>query len=159
MSQASTSQTAAGGSKGSGAVNENAALKAYEKKVKEDVRMMHENLHEMLKLLKIDDDRTLKSNEELGMNKCGQAQIDQFELQIRATNIVKSTESLTKIVSDLKDLIILNDFKSINAQITSQCLFLKGKQNEIDEQLTNVKDVLFKMLHDLQHEYYTSHYK
>jgi hypothetical protein len=41
-------------------LNENQTLKTYEKKVKEDIRLMHENLHEMLKLLKIDDDKTLK---------------------------------------------------------------------------------------------------
>ena len=42
------------------ATNENLTLKAYEKKVKEDMRLMHENLHEMLKLLKIEDDKVLK---------------------------------------------------------------------------------------------------
>ena len=41
-------------------VSENLTLKNYEKRVKEDVRLIHENLHEMLKLLKIDDDKTLK---------------------------------------------------------------------------------------------------
>ena len=93
------------------------------------------------------------------MNKTSQAQIDLFELQIRTSNIVKSTESLSKIVSDLKDLTILNDFKSINSQITNQCHFLKKKEHEIDNQLMGVKDVLYKLLHDLQHEYYTSNYK
>ena len=42
------------------ALNENVTLKAYEKKVKEDVRLMHENLYEMLKLLKMEDDKVLK---------------------------------------------------------------------------------------------------
>ncbi len=88
-----------------------------------------------------------------------QTQIDLYELQIRTSNIVKSTESLSKIVSDLKDLTILNDFKSINSQITNQCAFFKKKESEIDIQLVNVKDVLFKMLNDLQHEYYSSNYK
>ncbi len=40
--------------------NENVILKAYEKKVKEDVRLVNENLHEMLKLLKMEDDKILK---------------------------------------------------------------------------------------------------
>ena len=40
--------------------NENLTLKAYEKKVKEDVRLINENLHELLKLFKIEDDRTMK---------------------------------------------------------------------------------------------------
>lgn len=40
--------------------NENLTLKAYEKKVKEDVRLINDNLSELLKLFKIEDDRTLK---------------------------------------------------------------------------------------------------
>ena len=88
-----------------------------------------------------------------------QSEIDAFEIEIRTCNIVKSMESLTKIVSDLKDLTILNDFKSINGQITNQCNNLKGKEFEIDKQLINTKDSLVKVLRDLQHEYYYSNYK
>jgi len=89
----------------------------------------------------------------------GQAQIDQFEIQIRSANIVKSIESLSRIVSDLKDLTILNDFKSINAQIMNQCNFLKLRETEIEGHLTMTKDNLFKMLYSLQQEYYSSNYK
>ena len=40
--------------------SENLTLKSYEKKVKEDIRLIHENLHEMLKLVKIEDERTMR---------------------------------------------------------------------------------------------------
>lgn len=43
-------------------INENATLKIYEKKVKEDVKLIHENLHEMLKLIKLDDDKSSRVN-------------------------------------------------------------------------------------------------
>lgn len=89
----------------------------------------------------------------------GQAQIDQFEIQIRTANIVKSTESLSRVVSELKDLTILNDFKSINLQIMNQCMFLKFKENEIEQQLTMAKDNLYKISYSLQQEYYSSNYK
>jgi hypothetical protein len=100
-----------------------------------------------------------KSSDDFGLNKMSQGQIDSFEIQIRTSNIVRSIESLTKIVSDLKDLTILNDFKSINAQITNQCALLKSKENEIDRQLTLSKDNLYKLLYNLQQEYYSSNYK
>ncbi|RNA30361.1 mediator of RNA polymerase II transcription subunit 22 isoform X2 [Brachionus plicatilis] len=138
-------------------INENVILKNYEKKVKEEVRLINENLFEMLKLLKIDD--SSKIYDDLGLNKGSQAEIDSFEIEIRSSNLVKSTESLSKIVSDLKDLTILNDFKSINSQITSHCQFLRMNENDIDIQLRMAKDVLFKLLQDLQNEYYTSRYK
>ena len=53
-----TGQSAQGAS--GKALSENLTLKAYEKRVKEDIRLIQENLLEMLKLLKIDDDKTLK---------------------------------------------------------------------------------------------------
>ena len=40
--------------------NENLTLKAYEKKVKDDIRLINENLFDMMKLFKIEDDRTVK---------------------------------------------------------------------------------------------------
>lgn len=159
---------------------ENLTLKAYEKTVKEDVASIQNNLYEMLKLLKIDDDknirvrvdrwnsfcakqfstaRLLKTNEEQGLSKMSQADMDSFEIEIRTSNIVKAAESLSKVVSDLKDLTILNDFKSINTQITSQCAFLKVKEHEIDRTLLMTRDVLAKVLIDLQHEYCMSNYK
>ena len=73
--------------------------------------------------------------------------------------MVKSTESLSKTISDLKDLTILNDFKSLNSQITNQCNFFKQKEYEIDRQLVIIKDILVKLLSDLQTEYYSSLYK
>jgi hypothetical protein len=42
--------------------SENLTLKTYEKKVKEDIRLIHENLNEMLKLVKIEDERTMRVN-------------------------------------------------------------------------------------------------
>ena len=45
---------------GNKALNENLVLKSYEKNVKQDIRLIHENLYEMLKLLKIEDDKLLK---------------------------------------------------------------------------------------------------
>jgi hypothetical protein len=94
--------------------------------------------------------------DDYNISKISQADMDSFEIQIRTSNIIKSAESLSKIISDLKDLTILNDFKSLNAQITNQCAILKKNELEIDMHLTKKKDLMVKLLHDLQHEYYTS---
>lgn len=101
----------------------------------------------------------MQMQEEFGLNRMSQSSIDSFEIQIRVANILKSTESLGKIVSDLKDMTILNDFKSINQQITNQCNFFKSKEFEIDRQLTLAKDGLVKLLNDLEQQYYSSNFK
>ena len=56
--QASSNSAAATAS--NKALNENLILKSYEKKVKEDIRLINDNLLEMIKLLKIETDSTLK---------------------------------------------------------------------------------------------------
>ena len=48
---------------GNNATSENLTIKAYEKKVREDIRLIHENLFELLKLFKVEDDKTLKVKE------------------------------------------------------------------------------------------------
>jgi hypothetical protein len=62
-------------------------------------------------------------------------------------------------VSDLKDLTILNDFKSLNAQLATQTNIMKQQEAEMDKHLVLVKSSLIKILYELQHEYYTSNYK
>ena len=47
------SRAAAGGTP----QDDNAVLKTYEKKVREDVRSVFENMHEMLKLFKVEDEK------------------------------------------------------------------------------------------------------
>lgn len=49
-----------GAQQSSKAVSENLTLKLYEKKVREDVKLIHDHLHEILKLVKIDDEKTSK---------------------------------------------------------------------------------------------------
>jgi mediator of RNA polymerase II transcription subunit 22 len=130
---------------------QNLILKSYEKKVKEDIGSVYDNLTEILKLVKSDDEN--------GLAKMTQNELDTYQIEIRTSNIIKATESLTKIVSDLKDLVILNDFKSINSQITSQCVYFKQREDEIDKTLTSFKDNLIPMVNELQQEYYSSNYK
>lgn len=42
-----------------------------------------------------------------------------YEISVRSSNIVRAAESLSKLVSDLKETLILNDLSSIN-EVTSR---------------------------------------
>ena len=132
-------------------LNTNSTLKTYEKKVKEDVAVIYDNLYEMLKILKSDDEN--------GLSKMCQTEVDSYQFEIRTSNMTKATESLSKTVSDLKDLVILNDFKSINSQIATQSLFFKQKENEIDKNLNALKESIIPLVQELQQEYYLSNFK
>lgn len=64
------------------------------------------------------------------------------EVVVRAANIVRAAEALSKLASDLKEMLILNDFSSIN-EITSQRTEELGKMSaeqkrELEELYANM---------------------
>lgn len=67
-------------------------------------------LLEIIKLAKGEHDTQLSR-----MTLCEQ---DTYEMHVRAANMVRAGESLMKLVSDIKQYLILNDFPSVNEAIT-----------------------------------------
>lgn len=104
-----------------------ALLKSYRTRLKDDVKSMLENFEgtiivryffytkfyinflEIIKLAKGEHDTQLSR-----MTQCEQ---DTYEMHVRAANMVRAGESLMKLVSDIKQYLILNDFPSVNEAI------------------------------------------
>ena len=59
-----------------------------------------------------------KGDFESQLNRMTQCEQDTYEMHVRASNIVRSGESLVKLISDIKQYLILNDFPSVNEAIT-----------------------------------------
>ena len=72
---------------------------------------------------------------------------------------VRAAESLLKLVSDIKQFLILNDFPSVNEAITHHSQLCKQAQAKIDTQLLAVRDDMATELFELEEEYYSSVYK
>lgn len=72
---------------------------------------------------------------------------------------VRAGESLMKLVSDLKQFLILNDFPSVNDAISLQNQHLRSLQEECDKKLTSLRDEIAIDLYELEEEYYSSRYK
>ncbi|XP_059616243.1 mediator of RNA polymerase II transcription subunit 22-like [Phlebotomus argentipes] len=128
-----------------------ALLKSYNTRLKDDVKSMQENFEEILKLAKGENDSQL--------SKITQCEQDTYEMQVRAANIVRAGESLMKLVSDIKQYLILNDFHSVNEAITTNSQFYRSTQADCDKKLMNLRDDMAADLYDLEEEYYTSVYK
>ncbi|CAG5041904.1 unnamed protein product [Parnassius apollo] len=131
--------------------NKEALLKSYTTRLKEDVKSMLENFEEIIKLAKGENDSQL--------NRMTQIEQDTFEMQVRAANIVRAGESLMKLVSDIKQYLILNDFPSVNEAITQNSKLFRTKQQECDQKLMSLRDDIAADLYDLEDEYFTSIYK
>lgn len=72
---------------------------------------------------------------------------------------VRAGESLMKLVSDIKQYLILNDFHSVNDAITANSQLFRSKQLECDKKLMNLREAAAIDLYDLEEEYYTSEFK
>ena len=64
-----------------------------------------------------------------------------------------------KLVSDVKQYLILNDFPSVNEAITQNSELFKTKSIEADLKLMTLRDEMAADLFELEEDYYSSIYK
>ena len=76
-----------------------------------------------------------------------------------ASTQVRAGESLMKLVSDLKQFLILNDFPSVNEAIDQRNQQLRALREECDRKLVALRDEVSIDLYELEEEYYSSRYK
>lgn len=72
---------------------------------------------------------------------------------------VRAAESLMKLVSDIKQYLILNDFHSVNEAITNNSQLFRQTQADCDKKLMNLREAAAIDLYDMEEEYYTSEFK
>ncbi|XP_065215209.1 mediator of RNA polymerase II transcription subunit 22-like [Planococcus citri] len=128
-----------------------ALLKSYNSRLKGDVKSMLDNFEDIAKLCKTEHD--------IQISRMTQCELDAYEMQVRSANMVRAAESLLKLVSDIKQYLILNDFPSVNEAITQNSKVFRAKQAECDQKLMNLRDDMAADVHDLEEDYYTSNYK
>ncbi|KAM5146641.1 mediator of RNA polymerase II transcription subunit 22 isoform 3-T3 [Mantella aurantiaca] len=78
--------------------------------------------------------------------------------EIIKTARVRAGESLMRLVSDLKQYLILNDFPSVNEAINQRNQQLRNLQDECDKKLISLRDEIAIDLYELEEEYYSSSY-
>ncbi|XP_028570202.1 mediator of RNA polymerase II transcription subunit 22 isoform X2 [Podarcis muralis] len=123
-------------------------LQSYNKRLKDDIKSIMDNFTEIVKTAKIE--------EETQVSRATQGEQDNYEMQVRAANIVRAGESLMKLVSDLKQFLILNDFPSVNEAINQRNQQLRSLQEECDKKLIALRDEISIDLYELEEEYYSS---
>lgn len=94
--------------------------------------------------------RLAKGENETQFSKMTQCEQDTYEMQVRASNIVRAGESLMKLVSDIKQYLILNDFHSVNEAICSSSQLYRSTQMDRDNKLMAVRDDMAADLYDLE---------
>ncbi|XP_045613519.1 mediator of RNA polymerase II transcription subunit 22 [Procambarus clarkii] len=128
-----------------------ALLKSYNKRLKDDVKSILDNFMEIVKLGVVE--------EESQVGRMTQVDEINFQIQVRSANMVRAAESLMKLVADVKQYLILNDFPSVNEAITQNSQIFKTKSQEADQKLMALRDDMASDLYELEEEFYSSIYK
>ncbi|XP_073496968.1 mediator of RNA polymerase II transcription subunit 22 isoform X2 [Phyllobates terribilis] len=123
-------------------------LQSYNKRLKDDIKSIMDNFSEIIKTARIE--------EEHQVSRSTQGEQDNYEMHVRSANIVRAGESLMRLVSDLKQYLILNDFPSVNEAINQRSQQLRGLQDECDRKLISLRDEIAIDLYELEEEYYSS---
>lgn len=66
----------------------------------------------------------------------------------------KAAENLIKLISDLKQFMILNDFAFVNETVTQTNTECQVEKQNLDERVSLVKDEAAAFLQEIEHEYY-----
>ena len=120
-------------------------LKSYQKRLKDDVKSLVENFEQVLKLVRVEPEANMSA---------ARIQESTYEMRVRAANMTRAAESIMKLIWDIKQYLIINDFPLINDTISNQTDY--SKVFEIDNKLTSLRDEISNELYDLEDEYYNS---
>lgn len=122
-------------------------LKHYQKRLKEDIRSITDNFTEILKLARAEPEKNLTTSK---------IQESSYEMCVRAANITRAAESLMKLIWDIKQYLIINDFPLINDSIQKRVEVNYMKMQEMDNKLLSLRDEIANELYELEDEYYNS---
>ncbi|RWS31145.1 mediator of RNA polymerase II transcription subunit 22-like isoform X2 [Leptotrombidium deliense] len=129
-------------------LNQETTLKFYKKLLKDDIKSILDNFSEILKLVKVDVQETTP-------NTMSSSRIQEnYEMNVRAANIVRASQSINKLIYSIKQFIIINDFPLINEAISNKSNYYKV--NEIDNKLMALRDEISNELFDLEEDFYSS---
>lgn len=92
--------------------DKDALLKSYQKRLKDDIRAMIDNFQSILKSSKVPS--VEEEGQVLRQLQCTE---DQYEMSVRAANMIRAGEKLVRLIADIKQYLILNDFPFINDSI------------------------------------------
>lgn len=120
-------------------------IKALGKKQKDDVQSILSNMIEILKLMKVDDDRSAPVRAQT-------AEQDHLEMSVRASNMIRCAESLMNLNEELKKLFFLNDFPFISQTVQRARERATTETKEAQKRMMHVYSEIQNELFDLEEE-------
>ncbi|CAL8088962.1 unnamed protein product [Calicophoron daubneyi] len=110
-----------------------------------------ENYEMILARAKVDPNETTA-----GLGSCSQAEQDTFEMGVRASNIVHACENITRLVSEIKQLLILGDFRWLGQITAANRDDLSKRRMDLERVCLRLRDKLAADLYLVEEECGTS---
>ncbi|KAI1303127.1 Mediator of RNA polymerase II transcription subunit 22 [Halotydeus destructor] len=134
-------------------------LRSYQKRLRDDVKSITDHFVEIIKLVKVEQQEQNVTPARI--------QETTYEMHVRAANITRAAESIMKLIWDIKQYLIINDFPLINSAISLQSSKeppRDGNQPEsnyvkadnVDMKLMHLRDEITNELYELEDEYYNT---
>ncbi|KAH9101419.1 hypothetical protein AeMF1_021851 [Aphanomyces euteiches] len=117
----------------------------YRRRLDNNVESLVENFRGLVTMSKIKD-RTQTSRQAL-------------QSSVYATTLVHASESLLKLIAELKLSLTLNDFEGINQQVDATSESLKEKCDDVDNSIDHLCSDVASALFELENHYYQSKWR
>ncbi|KAN0012061.1 hypothetical protein ACTFIU_000283 [Dictyostelium citrinum] len=117
----------------------------FQKQIDSKIMQLLENYHNIIKISKVND--PLKNASEI------------YEMETRTSNMLNAGEGLLKIIEELKQNLILNDFSTMAEEVRIQNLVYHKENERTNKSIKLISEELSRSLKELEDEYYNSSYK
>ncbi|EAL67882.1 hypothetical protein DDB_G0279087 [Dictyostelium discoideum AX4] len=117
----------------------------FQKQIDSKIMQLLENYHNIIKISKVND--PLKNASEI------------YEMETRTSNMLNAGEGLLKIIEELKQNLILNDFSTMAEEVRIQNLVFHKENERTNKSIKLISEELSRSLKELEDEYYNSSYK
>eukprot|EP01125_Pyxidicula_operculata_P001758 TRINITY_DN11590_c0_g1_i1.p1 TRINITY_DN11590_c0_g1~~TRINITY_DN11590_c0_g1_i1.p1 ORF type:complete len:159 (-),score=3.27 TRINITY_DN11590_c0_g1_i1:14-490(-) len=84
---------------------------------------------------------------------------ENFQIDVYTTNIIKASESLLKMIAELKHSMTLNDFKTIRDEVTDKSKSYSDMTRLSNTTISQLKSEMVEALYELEDSYYSSKYR
>ena len=120
----------------------------FQRRLKNDIKSIIDNYSDLYNMVKNDPEKPPTKLDLLSL-----------EVTVRAASINRASESILKLIWEIKQYQKINDFPWINNAIANKSEENLKKTQEIDMGLTLLRDEITNELYELEEEYYHSFYK
>ncbi|ORX98914.1 SURF5-domain-containing protein [Basidiobolus meristosporus CBS 931.73] len=118
----------------------------YNKRLDNELDQLVDSFGDIIRVAKIQDKDKFRIAQE------------NYQVECRAANIVRSVESLLGLVTELKQSLLLNDTNTLNHFTTSRIRVVSNQKEVVKDSVVKLRGNLDSAIWEMENAYYNSRY-